>query len=218
MTKKEFASQLREKLSRLPKQDVEDRVNFYGEMIDDLMEEGRGEQDAVDEIASRIESELAFEFCTMPDVSANGARTNGEALREDKKRRPLKGWEIALIAVTSPIWASLLFAAAIAALALAISAVAAVFSLFAVLFSLVISAWAFFIALACCALVLLVLVPVLAVVGKGLAGLALLGAAMVSAGLAILFFFGAGALSKGVFHLFRLIFRGIGKVFARGKV
>jgi len=215
MTKTEFTSQLREKLAGLAEQDADDRVNFYGEMIDDLIEEGRSEEDAVDEIASRIESELASEFHVQTPCEPTKKE---EPSREEKKKRELKGWEIALIAVTSPVWASLAFAAAVALLSLAITAVGVIFSLFAVLFSLVICAWAFFVALACCALVLLVLVPVLAVVGKGLAGLALIGASMVSAGLAILFFFGARALSKGVFCLFRLMFRGIGNLFARGKV
>lgn len=217
MTKNEFTSQLREKLSRLDERDVEDRLNFYGEMIDDLMEEGLCEADAVAQIASRIESELASEFCTEPQHPAQEERAEKETPRGIKQRRALKGWEIALIALTSPIWASILFAAATAVLVLAISAVVLVFALYAVLFSLVICAWAFFASLAVCATVFLVLSPVLAAVGKGLAGIALIGMALICAGLAIFLFFGARAVSKGIFCLFRLTFRGIGKMFARGK-
>ena len=40
MTKKEFLSALREKMAGLPKDDVDDRIAFYSEMIDDRMEEG----------------------------------------------------------------------------------------------------------------------------------------------------------------------------------
>ena len=43
---------LRAKLCSLPEQDVEERINFYTEMIDDRMEEGLSEEQAVAEIGS----------------------------------------------------------------------------------------------------------------------------------------------------------------------
>lgn len=40
MTKQEFLHNLRKRLSRLPKKDVEERINFYSEMIYDHMKRG----------------------------------------------------------------------------------------------------------------------------------------------------------------------------------
>ena len=47
MTKQEFIAALRAKLSGLPEQDVEERLEFYSEMIADRIEEGSLEADAV---------------------------------------------------------------------------------------------------------------------------------------------------------------------------
>ena len=52
MTKKDFLELLRVKLKNLPKDDIEERVNFYSEMIDDRIEDGYSEEDAVKEIGN----------------------------------------------------------------------------------------------------------------------------------------------------------------------
>ena len=52
MLKQEFLVQLRKGLSCLPKQDMEERLTFYSEMIDDRMEEGLSEEDAVMAVGS----------------------------------------------------------------------------------------------------------------------------------------------------------------------
>lgn len=70
MTKLKFLLSLHEKLSKLPEDDVQERLSFYSEMIEDRMEEGLSEEDAVlavgtvDNIASQIIAEL------VPDKSA----------------------------------------------------------------------------------------------------------------------------------------------------
>ena len=50
MTKQEFLNKLGKGLSCLPQEDIEERLTFYSEMIDDRMEEGFSEEDAVLEI------------------------------------------------------------------------------------------------------------------------------------------------------------------------
>ena len=45
MTKKEFFALFRQELAGLPKDDLENRVSFYEEMIDDRMAEGKSEED-----------------------------------------------------------------------------------------------------------------------------------------------------------------------------
>ena len=67
MNKQEFLSALRNTLSALPQKDIEERITFYGEMIDDRMEEGINEEDAVaeigtvDEIKTQIGAEIPLE-------------------------------------------------------------------------------------------------------------------------------------------------------------
>ena len=52
MTKLEFIDELRKKLSGLPAADVEERLSFYSEMIDDKIEDGCAEDEAVFSIGS----------------------------------------------------------------------------------------------------------------------------------------------------------------------
>ena len=47
MGKQEFLAQLRKGLQGLPQEDIEERLTFYSEMIDDRMEEGLSEEEAV---------------------------------------------------------------------------------------------------------------------------------------------------------------------------
>ena len=47
MLKTEFLEQLRAGLAGLPQEDIDGRVAFYSEMIDDRMEEGLSEEEAV---------------------------------------------------------------------------------------------------------------------------------------------------------------------------
>ena len=95
MNKQEFLSLLKQKLSKLPKQEIKERITFYSEMIDDRVEEGLSEEEAVleigniDEIADQIISE----------VSSN---------EEPKKK--LTQSEIVLLALGSPLWVPLLLA------------------------------------------------------------------------------------------------------------
>ena len=66
MRKQDFLSALKTSLLGLPKQDVEEHLNFYSEMIDDRMEEGRTEEEAVadigsvEEIATQIPNQVYY--------------------------------------------------------------------------------------------------------------------------------------------------------------
>ena len=63
MNKQEFLLQLRKNLFGLPQKDIEERLSFYEEMIDDRMEEGCSEEEAIlaigptEKIAAQIISE-----------------------------------------------------------------------------------------------------------------------------------------------------------------
>lgn len=52
MTKQEFLLRIRNGLAALPKEDIEKSVEYYREMIDDRMEDGLSEEEAVAAIGS----------------------------------------------------------------------------------------------------------------------------------------------------------------------
>ena len=189
MLKREFLDKLRSKLSGLPKTEIEERLSFYGEMIDDRIEEGLTEENAVaaigpvDEIAAQIVADT-------PLVQLAKERI--------KPRQQLKAWEIVLLVLGSPIWLSLV-----------ISAIAVAVSLYAAWWSVVGSLWAVFGSV--------VGVSVGGVIsGMGtvfadgsLAGIALIGASLICAGISIFLYFGCKAATKGTVVLTKKIVLGI---------
>ena len=52
MTKREFLKALWSSLSQLPKEDVERTIDYYNEMIDERMENGMTEEEAVADVGS----------------------------------------------------------------------------------------------------------------------------------------------------------------------
>ena len=102
MTKIEFESALRARLAELPKSEIDERIGFYIEIIDDRIEEGLSEEEAVAAIGS-VE-DIAVEIAAdIPFVKI--------AKEKIRKRGKLRAWEIVLLAVGSPIWLSLAIAA-----------------------------------------------------------------------------------------------------------
>ena len=182
MTKHEFIAQLRAKLSGLPEREVEERLSFYAEMIDDRMEDGSIEEEAVaglgsvDAIVSQIVSDIP-----LLKIAGKAAK---QRIKQTKK---MKTWEIVLLCVGSPVWASLLIAAPAVAFALYVSLWAVIVSLWAAFGSLVGGAFAGI--ASGLALSMGANVP---------AGLALIGAGVVCAGLSIFVFFGCKAATRGV--------------------
>ena len=174
MRKKEFLSALRRKLKGLPKREIEERISFYGEMIDDRVDEGCSEEEAVAKIGNvdKISRQILKES------------------RVSKSKRKRKPWEIALFWIGSPLWISL----GAAAFAVAIS-------LYASLWAIVISLWAVFVALVATAIGGAVISLPFAISGNTATGIAILGAALVCGGVAILGFYGCKAATKGAWWL-----------------
>ena len=174
MRKKEFLSALRRKLKGLPKREIEERISFYGEMIDDRVEEGCSEEEAVAK-------------------TGNVDKISRQILKESrmsKSKRKRKPWEIALFWIGSPLWISL----GAAAFAVAIS-------LYAALWAIVVSLWAVFVALVASAIGGVVISLPFAISGNAATGIAILGAALVCGGVAILGFYGCRAATKGAWWL-----------------
>lgn len=177
MTKNAFLTALRQGLSALSQDEVEERLTFYAEMIDDGMEEGLSEEEAVAAVGSvdEIVSQAVWD-----------APRGKLLVHPAKAKRRLRAWEIVLLAPGSPVWLSLLIAAFAVVLALYVS-----------LWSVVVSLWAVFASLIGCAFAGVVGGIVVACFGNVLSGLALVGAGLACAGLSIFLFFGCKAVTVG---------------------
>lgn len=195
MTKQEFLAALREGLCGLPQADVDERVSFYAEMIDDRVEDGLSEEEAVaaigsaEAIAARIIAETPI------------AKLVKEKMRP---RRRLSTFEIVLLVLGFPLWFSLL-----------IAAVAVVFSLYVSLWAIIVSLWSVFASLigtgfGCLAGGVLFLCR-----GETFSGLATLAAALVCVGLSIFAFYGCKAATKDIVQLTKKMVLAIKKAFMR---
>ncbi|MBR2903641.1 MAG: DUF1700 domain-containing protein [Clostridia bacterium] len=178
MTKQAFLDALKKRLRGLPKQDVEERLGFYSEMIDDRIEEGLTEEEAVSQLGS-VEEVASQIIADIPLVKI--------VKEKIKVPRQIKGWEIVLLILGFPLWFPLL----IAAFSVAVSLVA-------VLFSLVVVVWAVFASLVAMAGGGVVGGIILACTGNPLTGLLMIGAGVFCAGLSILTFYGALEATKGM--------------------
>ena len=192
MTKAEFLSLLSEGLSgRMTDREINEHINFYKEAIDDRIEDGISEEDAV---------------LDMGDIDRIIADIAGEPVKakekEKKKKKKLKVWETVLLILGSPIW-----------LSLAIAALAVILSLYAVLWSLIASLWAIFGALVGCALSGIASGTGFAIGVNVLTGIATVGAGIICAGLSVFLFFGCLAATKGSARLTGMIALGIKKCF-----
>lgn len=195
MNKQEFLLALRGALADLPEADIKASLDYYAEIIDDQMEEGISEADAVASLGSVV-SVAEQILLDMPLPKLVKARV--------KPKRRLRAWEIVLIAVGSPVWAPILLALAVVALAV-----------YVVLWSLVVSIYAVDVALAACLLGGLGGSVGLFIAGNPFSALFLVGAGLVCGGLSIFLFFGCKAATKGTVLLTRKMLIGVKKCFVR---
>lgn len=185
MEKLDFLLALHEKLLHLPKDDVEERLNFYNEMIEDRIEEGLSEEEAVstigsvDEIVKQIQEDIGY-------ISLNNTSIK-------QKHRV---WEIILLILGSPVWLSLL-----------IAALAIILSLYISIWSVVISLWAAFASLIACAFSAIVCGSVYCFNNNCPSGLAIIAAGLVCAGLGIFLFFGCKFVTNYTIILTKKVIR-----------
>lgn len=185
MNKHEFLSVLRERLSGLPKEDIDGSVDYYGEIIDDRIEDGLSEEEAVEALGSmeEIVSQILMETSLPKLVKA-----------KVKPKRSLKVWEIILLILGSPVWLPLLAAAIILVLAFYIVLWAVIVVLYSVAISFAAGGLAgIFGSLVCI------------FTGNAIQGILFFGAGLVCAGITILLFFGFNQITKGVLRLSKKI-------------
>ena len=210
MTKQEFLDRLQAGLSCLTESDAQERLNFYSEMIDDRMEEGLLEEQAVAQIGD-VQTIIDHILAEIPQRSAEHVVAEVEPCAQDKEtpkkeqRKGMETWQILLLILGFPLWLSLLAAA-----------FSVVISLIAVLWSLVGTLWgALFGTLAGCGIGVTLLGLGCIIAGEWVMGIALFGAGLACIGLAVFAFYGCIYTTKGAALLTKMTFVGIAKLFKR---
>ena len=188
MNKNEFLDELRRRLDRLPNGDIARSLDYYTEMIDDRMEDGLLEEEAVAAVGTPSEVAAAI-LQEMPLIKLVKAR------KTPQTKRPV--WVTVLLILGSPLWLSLVIAAFAVVLSIAVT-------VWSVLFALWVSAVAFCL----CAPLGLLYLPVYAALGSFGTGVFLLGAGLFLSGVGLFLLCGCkkgtGLLLRGHRGLFRL--------------
>lgn len=154
----------------MPEADKQRSADYYSEMIDDRMEEGLSEEEAVRAVGS------------LENILAEIAQPK----QSPAPKKKWQVWEIVLLVLGSPVWLSLL-----------IAAFAVVLSLYAVVWSVIITLWSVFGSVIACAFAGIAVGIGFATIGNVPTAVAMIGAGLVCAGLAILLFFACEEISKG---------------------
>ena len=201
MKRIEFLNQLKAQLWALPEADIQCSLDYYSEMIDDRMEDGLSEEEAVaaigdlDEIVKQILNETP-----RPPQVVKPAENQGQ--KKTQKQDNTKTWMVILLILGSPLWIPLIT-----------SAVATVFSVYVSLWAVVISLYAVFIALAASAVGCIV--GSFFMIGSMGKVMVAWGAALLCAGLAILFLLLSNLAAKGLVALTKLIWNSVTGIFKR---
>ena len=98
MTKKEFLSKLRRKICKLSHKEINERLGFYSEIIDDKIEEGLSEEDAVSGVGN------------VEDIAAQILSDVNLDTKAKNHKKSVSAWQIALLIIGSPVWLSILIA------------------------------------------------------------------------------------------------------------
>ena len=189
MNKLSFLAELRDRLSGLPGEDIGRSMDFYSEMIDDRMEEGLSEEEAVraigpiDDVVAQILMETSLPKLVKAKV---------------KRRRAPKAWEIILLILGSPIW-----------LPLCIVALVLLLTFYLLLWVMVLVMYVVDLSMAAAGLSGLLGAFVQVFSSRLAQGAFLFGSGLVCVGLAVLLFFCCNLVARGMLILSRRMLRGI---------
>ena len=195
MNKTEFVNQLSAGLMGLSQEDIKRSVDFYTEMIDDRIEDGMPEEEAVaalgsiEEIRSKILEEIPITRIVKEKITP---------------KRSFKAWEIILLILGSPVWLPLLLSFIVVCLVLYLCFWIIILSLYVIDLSVFISGIAGVIG----AVIQTGGVPVMTF---------FIGCGVALIGLGILLFFGFNQVTRGMLFLSKKMAVGIKKMFVGGK-
>ena len=192
MTLNDFLRELENGIMQLDESERNSRLGYSAEMIQDRVEDGMSEAEAVASMGDP--AELARTILAEQPLPA---LVKQRIQKEKKKQRSGSAVTTVLAIVGFPFWFPLLLAFAAIILAVDIVLLALVVVLFAVVLALGVSALAALVA----GVYMIFKDPPLAIAG--------FGAALILAGLTVLVFIGAKAAAKGIIKLIGLMWRGL---------
>ena len=195
MNKTEFTEQLRAALKGLSEEDLKKSVDYYEEMIDDRMEDGIPEEEAVnglgsiDEIKDKILKEIPITNIVKEKI---------------KPKRSLAGWEIALLVIGSPVWVPIVLSLIITVLSIYMTFWIIILSLYVTDLSLFLSG-------------ILGIVAAFMQTNGFATGLFLSGIGITLTGVSVLLFFGFNQITKWMFILSKKFLLWLKKLFVGEK-
>lgn len=195
MNKKQFLEAIRSRIKGLSESDIEKSLDYYSEMIDDRMEDGMTEEEAVaelgtvDEIVAQILNDIPLPKLVKEKV---------------KPSRTLRAWEVILIVLGFPVWFPILIAVFSVFLSVYIALWSIDFALYAIDFAVLISG------IGC-----LVASILLIVLGNPTQGLLIFGSGLVCIGMSILMFLLFNLITVGFLKLSKLFLLCIKSLFVR---
>lgn len=196
MNKIQFIAELKNRISSLPLNDINKYLDYYSEMIDDRIEDGLSEEEAVNDLGSleNITSQILSDYPERKSVepSAEKGKSSGTKLSE--------GWIILIAVLTFPLWMPVIS-----------SVVSLVFSVAVIIIAIYIIDFA----LAVCGLVSAVAsVPLLLQLDVFQSGMCF-GIGLICIGFSVLLFFGTNWTAKQIIKFFRYLFRKTKEFFAK---
>lgn len=191
MKRSEFLEELKARLWAMPEGDIQNSLDYYSEMIDDRMEDGLAEEEAVAAVGDleEIVKQILSETPRPPQVV--------EPIKKQKpEQKNTKTWLILLAVLGSPVW-----------IPVAAGLLATVLSVYVSLWTVVISLYATFAALAASSVGCIL--ASFFMVGGMASATVVWGVALLCAGLAILILLLSNLAAKGLVKLTKLIWEGI---------
>lgn len=195
MKKQEFLDKLKTGLWSMAEADRQRSLDYYAEMIDDRIEDGLSEEEAVaaigdvDEIVKQILAETPRPpVVVKPVPPQHQPRSNG--------------WLIVLLILGSPLWIPLIAAAVSVAVSIYVSLWSVVIALYAAAFAVGVAA------IGC-------VIGSFFMIGRARVIVVALGAALLCAGLSILLFLLSILATKGMIALTKLCWQACQRIFAR---
>ncbi|MBR2175534.1 MAG: DUF1700 domain-containing protein [Clostridia bacterium] len=192
MTKNEFINSLRASLIGLPQEDIENSIEFYSEMIEDSMEDGMSEEEAVASLGNL--GDIAAH------IRATSSQTGSNVKKKVSSRRKLSCLEIVLLIISSPIWGG--FAIGL-------------FGVYISLWAVILSLYAAVISMAAASVAGIITFPFkLGVPGEAIMTL---GFSLIIAGITIFAFFGVNQITKAYIRFTKWIFNSVKSLFTGGE-
>ena len=184
--------------------DAESSLEYYSELIDDYMEDGCTEEEAVAKMGT-IEEIIAqiTERQSSEEQSQNAEKSKQTG---DKDKFTLKWWHKLIIILTSPIWLSLVLSLAVVAFGLGITAL----TLYIVAWAVIASLYAAVLSLSISVIAGIIISIAMFAGSNGIQALLMIGCTLMLAGLAVFGLIGMNAVTK-LFIRFSAWVIGVGK-------